>query len=142
MCKYFLLLQRSIHSTLANSCIQLPRSAILHVAEHLCGQQPSPPAFATVDDIWAAVYNVVVRVDPSSARLCAASIMSLNERQASLLSALLCYAVSDGCTERQTHVGMILSLPRDIQQRLMGLIEQNRSIRTKTPRLFSNGQCK
>lgn len=119
--------------TFAHSSILLPRSAILHVAEHLCGQQPSPPAFAAVDDIWAAVYNVVARVAPSSARMCDAPSMSLKDRQAALLSALLCYAVSDGCSDRQTHVGMILSLPRDVQQRLMGLIEQNRSIRTKTP---------
>ena len=111
-------------------------SAILHVAEHLCGQQPSPPAYTTVEDIWAAVYNVLVLVAPSSAKQCVTPSMSLDERQTrqtALLSVLLKYAVSDGCRDRKTHIEMILSLPLDIQQRLTTVVDQNRSFQSKTP---------
>ena len=65
--------------------------------------------------------------------------MSLNERQTGLLSTLLCYAISDGCRERQAHVEKILSLPRDLQQSLMAVVEQNRSLSTVTPRTVRQG---
>ncbi|KAI2502849.1 hypothetical protein MHU86_11596 [Fragilaria crotonensis] len=107
--------------------------AILHVAEHLCGQPPSPPAFSTIEDVWGAVYNVVALVSPAFARRCSTPEMSLNDRQTALLSALLCYAISDGCRERQAHVEKILSLSRDLQQCLMAVVEQNRSSSTMTP---------
>ena len=111
-------------------------SAILHVAEHLSGQQPSPPAYATIEDIWAAVYNVLALISPSSAGQCVTPSMSLDERQTcqtALLSVLLSYAVSDGCRDRKTHLGMIRSLPLDTQQCLTTVVDQNRSFLSKTP---------
>lgn len=117
---------------LAHSLV-FPYRAVLHVSEYLCGQPPSPPAFSTVDDIWGAVYNVVALISPSLARRCITPEMSLNERQTALLSALLCYAISDGCRERQAHVEKILSLSRDLQQCLMTVVEQNRTSTIRTP---------
>jgi chromosome segregation ATPase len=99
-------------------------SAILHVAEHVCGHQPSPPAFTSATDTWAAMENVISMSTPGVS-LMGRNLknMTMEEHQLALLSALICFSVSDSSIDRKTHVGMILSLPRDMQQRLRKIIE-------------------
>ena len=81
-----------------------------------------------MEELWAATEKAVSKISSTAISLSVSATQTPVERQCAILSALLCHAVSDGCYDRKTHIGRVLSLPKEIQKRVMNIIERGRQI--------------
>jgi chromosome segregation ATPase len=77
-------------------------------------------------DNWDLIESAVSQLVPYMPTPIGAVQAFCMNRHYSILSALLCYSVSDSCEDRKAIIGRILELPRDCQHRLMKLIEHGK----------------
>ena len=91
----------------------------MKIAEQVCEQEPTPVAHTDVEDVWIDIQTVVSTVMEAAISLTVSQTMSLPTKQLSILTAMLCFAVSEDNSNRKTYIGRILRLPREMQHRLM-----------------------
>ena len=78
------------------------------------------------ETIWSTIATIVATKMPQISS--ESDGASMPEIQTFLLSALLCFAVSESCPHRRTYIERIMGLPPHCQQVLRMIIEQGRSM--------------
>ena len=103
-------------------------SDILFVADEICDQSEACSSCKKdTETIWKTISQLVSTKMPQ--------LLSQTERTGApeieirtfLLSALLCFAVSEACTHRRIYIERIMGLPSHFQQALMMIIEKGRT---------------
>jgi len=80
------------------------------------------------ETIWKTISTIIVTKVPQLQSQMENSSVSTEELRTFLLSALLCFAVSESCPHRRTYIERIMGLPSHCQQVLMMIIERGRSV--------------
>ena len=113
------------------SCFVLCRT-MLSIAQQICRKrdcneemqcEPDPSTVSDPEAIWIDIQKTVASRMKVAIVKSIPPDASLARKQLSILAALVCYAVSEDCPQRRTHIGRVLSLSRETQHRLMRQIE-------------------
>ena len=101
-------------------------SAILFCADEICDvKMACESCKKDTETIWSTIATIVETKMP---QIQTESDASLPQVRTFLLSALLCFAVSESCPHRRTYIERIMGLPSHCQQVLMMIIEKGRSM--------------
>lgn len=100
----------------------VPNRAILNVAEEVFCKPTAREPKDTVEAIWGQIF-AVSSAAPNLMQKIQGRRLSPTELRFVLLSAMLCSAISETCSNRRTYIGRIMELPKQVQHCLMTLIE-------------------
>lgn len=102
--------------------------AILFVADEICDESMACSSCRKdADAVWQTISELVGAKMPQALSRTKEANVSETDTRTFLLSALLCFAVSERCPHRRIYIERIMGLPSHCKQTLMMLIEKGRS---------------
>ena len=113
-------------------------SAIVHVAERLCGRTLRAPTATSPEDAWKALHDLIADEMPVQLAI----HMPLRTRQMTVLSAMLSYAVSESCIGRNANIARILAMSRELQPKLVKHIERAKMHSSEPRRTSCSGRAR
>ena len=118
---------RVASSSFSHSFFAVSR-AILFVADEICDESVACSSCKKdTDAVWKTISELVGTKMPQALSQTKEANVSDTDTRTFLLSALLCFAVSERCSHRRIYIERIMGLPSHCKQTLMMLIEKGRS---------------